>query len=91
MADEFAKGLGIFVTAGLAWMTLAGWYCTPSFEGAQLLGECVASGTIYDQLGLVLKDAFFWFAVLGALTFWVLIPAYTKALAAYRDEPEIPE
>ncbi|WP_255196775.1 DUF7314 family protein [Halorarius litoreus] len=91
MADEFAKGLGILVTAGLAWMTLAGWYNTPSFEGAQLTGATTASGTMYDQLGLVLKDAFFWFAILGAITFWVLIPAYKKATEAYRGEPEIPE
>jgi len=36
MADEFAKGFGILVVAGLGWMTLAGWYRTPSFEGQQL-------------------------------------------------------
>lgn len=91
MADEFAKGFGIFVTAGLAWMTLAGWYNTPGFEEKQLLGETTASGTMYDQIAIVLRDAFFWFAILGAITFWVLIPAYQKAAEAYRGEPEIPE
>lgn len=91
MADEFAKGFGILVTAGLGWMTLAGWYCTPGFEGAQLIGECTSSGTIYDSMALVLKDGLFWFAVLGFLTFVVVIPMYRKALEAYRSEPEIPE
>ena len=32
MADEFIKGLALFCGAGLAWMVLAGWYRTPSFE-----------------------------------------------------------
>lgn len=91
MADEFAKGFGILVTAGLAWMTLAGWYNTPSFEGAQFTGETTASGSLYDLIALVMRDAFFWFAIIGALTFWVLIPAYRKAMAAYRGQPEIPE
>ncbi|ERH06655.1 MAG: hypothetical protein J07HN4v3_02278 [Halonotius sp. J07HN4] len=31
MADEFMKGFGILTGAGLLWMTLAGWYQTPSF------------------------------------------------------------
>jgi hypothetical protein len=79
MADEFAKGFGILVTAGLGWMTMAGWYCTPSFEGAQLTGECTSAGTIYDQLALTVMDGLFWFAVLGFLTFVVLIPAFREA------------
>jgi hypothetical protein len=33
MADEFAKGLAIFSGAGMIWLTIAGWYRTPSFEG----------------------------------------------------------
>ena len=37
MADEFIKGLSIFTGAGLAWMVLAGWYRTPSFESEQQL------------------------------------------------------
>ena len=92
MADEFAKGLGVFVTAGLAWLTLAGWYNTPGFEDTQLIAPDPTSGlTVYDQFGLVLKDVFFWFAILGALTFWVLIPLYSRVIAEYRGEPEVPE
>lgn len=89
MADEFAKGLGILTGAGLAWITLAGWYRTPSFEGAQLVGPRPTEGlTIYDQIGLYLMDAMFWFAVLGALTFWVVIPAIEEARAALADRRE---
>jgi len=86
MADEFMKGFGILMTAGLGWMTLAGWYNTPSFEGAQLIGELtIENPTVYDQLGLFLKEALFWFAIVGALTFWVVIPA-VREFRTYLDE-----
>ena len=76
MSDEFAKGFGILVTAGVAWMILAGWYNTPAFEGAQLTGENPAPEALgtYGELAILLKDALFWFAILGALTFWVVVP-----------------
>lgn len=86
MADEFAKGLGIFTFAGLAWMTLAGWYRTPSFEGAQLMGPVKDSLTFFDQLGIVVMEGMFWFAVLGALTFWILIPALKELRASLQGE-----
>lgn len=88
MADEFAKGLGILTVAGLGWMTLAGWYRTPSFEGQQLsapVSESVSSPTFYDQIGIVLMEGLFWFAILGALTFWVVVPALNE-LRATLDE-----
>ncbi|PSP97958.1 hypothetical protein BRC89_09880 [Halobacteriales archaeon QS_4_70_19] len=88
MADEFAKGFGILVTAGLGWMTLAGWYTTPSFEGTQLIGAEPTAATFYDTIALLLKDILFWFAILGALTFWVVIPAVREARRAYEGEPE---
>ncbi len=79
MADEFAKGLGILMTAGLGWMTLAGWYNTPSFSGAQLTAPDPTEGlTLYDNLAIVLADALFWFAIVGTLTFWILIPMYRE-------------
>lgn len=76
MADEFAKGLAIFMGAGLAWLTLAGWYRTPSFEGSgvQLVAEAPEATSIYGTIGIVLMDVMAWFAVIGALTFWVAIP-----------------
>lgn len=86
MADEFAKGFGILVTAGLGWMTLASWYNTPSFEGAQLTAPDPAAQTALDQLALVAKDGLFWFAILGFLTFVVLIPALREARRAWDDE-----
>ena len=74
MADEFAKGLGILTTAGLLWMVLAGWYNTPSFEGTQLIAGAPDNPGLYGDLALVLKEGLFYFAILGALAFWVIIP-----------------
>jgi hypothetical protein len=85
MADEFAKGLGIAVTGGLGWMVLAGWYNTPSFEGQQLIAPNPENVEGYSQLALILKEAFFWFAILGMLTFWVLIPAINEARDTWAD------
>lgn len=89
MADEFAKGLAILMTAGLGWMTLAGWYRTPSFEGAQLSGPVqLENPTIYDQIGVFLMDSLLWFALLGALTFWVLIPALEELRSEWAKRSE---
>jgi hypothetical protein len=88
MADEFMKGFGILVTAGLGWMTFSGWYNTPSFEGAQLTGASPQAQTIYDTMGFLLRDTLFWFAIIGALTFWVVIPALRQARKAYTGEEE---
>lgn len=85
MADEFVKGLGIFTIAGLCWMVLAGWYRTPSFEGQQLTAAVESAATIYDQIAIVLMNGLFWFAIIGALTFWVVIPAVNEARAALED------
>jgi len=88
MADEFIKGLGIFTGAGLAWMVLAGWYRTSSFESSQQLVEPVSlsdSATMFDTLGVMLMDVFFWFAIIGALTFWVGIPALRQAREALEE------
>ncbi len=79
MADEFAKGLGILTTAGLAWMVLSGWYTTTSFEEGQLFGPPPADPDFYGQIALFLREALFWFAILGALTFWVVVPAVNEA------------
>lgn len=81
MADEFIKGLGILTGSGLAWMILAAWYRTSSFESTKQLIEPVQveSPTLFDSLGFVLLDAFLWFALLGAFTFWVVIPAGRQA------------
>jgi len=88
MADEFAKGLTILMGGGLAWLTLAGWYRTPSFEGSgiQLVAPVEMSNpTVYDQIGIALMDVMAWFAVIGALTFWVVIPAFDE-LQSVLDE-----
>ena len=86
MADEFIKGLSALMVGGLGWMTLAGWYRTHHFEGAQLVGAVeLENPTVYDQIGLFMMDALFWFAIIGALTFWVLIPALDQARDAWAD------
>ncbi|SFS00881.1 hypothetical protein SAMN05216559_2418 [Halomicrobium zhouii] len=88
MADEFAKGFGIFVVAGLGWMTLAGWYRTPSFEGTQLTGAPPEAATVYDQIGLFLEPVLFWFMILGPLTFWILIPIFERARESYAERAQ---
>jgi TM2 domain-containing membrane protein YozV len=75
MADEFMKGFAIFIVCGLLWIVLSGWYNTAGFEAAQLLAETQGAGTLYDQIGYVLREGFFWAAVLGPVTFWLIIPA----------------
>jgi hypothetical protein len=40
---------------------------------------------IYGQLAILLKDVLFWFAILGALTFWVVIPAVEEARRALSE------
>ncbi|MFB6074392.1 MAG: hypothetical protein ABEJ89_05220 [Haloarculaceae archaeon] len=86
MADEFAKGLSILVTAGLGWMTLAGWYRTPGFESAQLNGAIqVQNPTVFDQIGFFLMPVLFWLAVFGALAFWVGVPLIEQARSAWAD------
>ena len=85
MADEFAKGLGILTGSGLLWMTLAGWYNTPHFDGAQLSGPDPTGLGTYGEIALTIKEAAFWFAILGALTFWVLVPAYREARDAVAE------
>ena len=91
MADEFIKGLGIFTAAGLGWMVLAGWYRTPSFESEQQLVspvELSESATMFDTFGVVLMDAFFWFTIIGALTFWVVIPVIRQAREALEERAQ---
>ncbi|WP_410765338.1 hypothetical protein [Haloferax sp. DFSO60] len=87
MADEFIKGLGILTGSGLAWMVLAGWYRTSSFESTKQLIEPLHSepGGLFDLLAVTMMDAFLWFAIIGALTFWVLIPAGRQLKGALDD------
>ena len=85
MSDEFAKGLIALCGGIFGWMVLAGWYNTESFESTQLLAENPTDADLYATLAITLKEALFWFAIFGALTFWVLIPAARQARAAWND------
>ncbi len=87
MADEFVKGLGIFTGAGLAWMVLASWYRTEGFEATnQLVGPVTVTGeNLFNGIGVALMNVMFWFALLGALTFWVLIPGWRQAKSVIDD------
>lgn len=87
MADEFMKGLGIFTGAGLAWMVLAGWYRTPSFESTrQLIEPPPEPANAFDAAAIFLGDVLFWTALLGAFTFWVLIPMARELRQAIGDQ-----
>ena len=89
MADEFVKGLGILTGAGMLWMVLAGWYRTPSFESTEQLVAPLtvdaANATLLNVVAITLMDVFFWLALLGPLTFWVLIPAGREARKAVEE------
>lgn len=85
MADEFIKGLAIFSGAGLVWLILAGWFRTPSFVDEQLFGPDPEDPDLLVDLALTLADVMFWFAIIGALTFWVVIPL-GREVSAYLDE-----
>lgn len=87
MADEFIKGFGIFSTAALAWMVFASWYRTESFESPRQLIAAPPENpaTVFDTMGIFLGDLMFWTALIGALTFWVLVPVGRQAQAAYVD------
>ncbi|MFD1634700.1 DUF7314 family protein [Haloplanus ruber] len=86
MADEFIKGVGIFTGAGLGWIVLAGWYRTPSFESTRQLVSPVspnpANADLFNLLAIGLMDVLLWFAILGPLAFWVLLPAARQARKA---------
>lgn len=83
MADEFMKGFAIFTAGLLVWMTFAGWYNTESFYSTQLIGPNPEDPGTYTAMALVVKDAALYFALLGALTFWVLIPAGRRTRSYY--------
>jgi hypothetical protein len=85
MADEFIKGLAIFTFGGLAWIVLAGWYQTPSFEGTQLVATPEEAANLFDTIAISLVDVMLWFAIFGALAFWVVIPAIREGRRALED------
>jgi hypothetical protein len=78
MADEFAKGFGILTAGGLAWMVLSGWYTTAGFEDTQLVAEIPSNLDTYGQFAIELREALFWFTVLGVVSFWVVLPAVER-------------
>lgn len=85
MADEFMKGFAILTVAGMVWFTVASWLYTPSFEGEQLFGPGPESPSAAEGILMTVADVAFWFAILGALTFWVLVPAYREGRRAYAE------
>jgi hypothetical protein len=85
MSDEFAKGLVALCGGLFGWMVFSGWYTTEGFESTQLIAEAPTDLAIYGNIALTLREALFWFAIFGAITFWVLIPAGRQIRAALRD------
>jgi hypothetical protein len=73
----------------MLWVVLAGWYRTPSFESTQQLVAPLtvdpANATLLNVVAITMMDVFFWLALLGPLTFWVLIPAGRQARATVEE------
>ena len=87
MADEFMKGLALFSLGGLGWLTFAGWYRTPSFYDInQLFADPTGVASAYDEIGVLAGDVFFWLMIVGALTFWVLVPASRELRSAFEED-----
>ncbi len=89
MADEFAKGLGILTTAGLVWMAVSSWLTTAGFESTQLVAPPPEDLGTYGELAILVREVSMWFAIFGALAFWVAIPAgreIQRARAERREE-----
>lgn len=86
MADEFIKGLGILTTAGLIWFVVAAWFRTEGFGGTQLIAPVDEAelGTYTEPL-VLLSDVMIVFAILGAITFWLVIPAVREGRRAYES------
>lgn len=86
MSDEFVKGLGALCGGLFGWLILSGWYNTKSFESTkQLIATSPDLDSLYGALALTLREALFWFALVGALTYWVLIPAARQIRTAWHD------
>ena len=83
MADEFIKGFAILSGGLLVWMTVAAWFNTPSFYEPQFIGPDPEDPSVYVSMALVVRDAALTFGIVGALTFWVFIPAGRRAREHY--------
>jgi hypothetical protein len=89
MADEFMKGFALFALGGLGWLTFGGWYRTPTYYNVvQLVNPAEGVDSVYGEIGLVAGDAFFWVMILGALTFWMLIPASRELRKMLNDDAD---
>ncbi|WP_160133211.1 DUF7314 family protein [Halococcus salsus] len=86
MSDEFAKGFFALCGGLFGWLVLSSWYNTESFESTtQLIAPSPDLGSLYGGIALTTREALFWFAIFGALTFWVVIPAARQARSAWSD------
>ncbi|MUW15502.1 hypothetical protein GJ633_13340 [Halorubrum sp. CBA1125] len=87
MADEFIKGFALFSIGALGWFTFGGWYRTPSYyEIVQLVNPPEGVNTAYGEIGVLAGEASFWLMIVGALTFWVIVPASRELRDALNDE-----
>jgi len=85
MSDEFVKGLGVLVVGLFGWMIVSGWYTTPGFEETQLISEAPSTLNVYGTAALLLRETLFYFAIVGALVFWVVLPAGREARRAWEE------
>lgn len=83
MSDEFIKGLGLLTGAGLIWISISAWFNTEGVEGTQLIAPNPDDVGLYADVLISIKDIALWAAILGALTFWFVIPAAREGRRAY--------
>jgi hypothetical protein len=89
MADEFMKGFGLISGAGLLWIVFAGWYRTSSFESTKQLIEAPPEpNTVFDAMGIFFADLALWVALIGAFTFWIVLPAARQARGSLVPDEE---
>ncbi len=88
MADEFIKGLGLTSVGGLVWLSISAWFNTEGFAGTQLVAAPPDDIGLYVNVLLTIREIALWTAILGALTFWIVIPALREGRRAYEQRQQ---
>lgn len=88
MADEFIKGLGMVASGGLIWLSISAWFTTAGFGGTQLIAAPPEDAGLYVNVLLTVRGIALWTMILGALTFWIVIPAVREGRRAYEQRQQ---
>jgi cobalamin biosynthesis protein CobD/CbiB len=88
MADEFIKGLTLSMVGALGWFIFAGWYRTPEYYAIeQLTAAAIEPNNVYQAIGIFAGDVSLWLMLLGALVYWVVIPALRETRRSMTESP----